>query len=335
MIGIVLFLGMPLFCSADSPRNMAGHPKSVESGTARSSTHSADEKIDKPPSSITAPVPPNARLRPWWLGDLLTVLGILVGVIIVVYQLGRQHKNQLKLQKENQREQFRLQIYLEFSKLLGVAVGKNIDSGQYAFHIPFHVRVYRDQLKKGFSPVPVQDRAMELCKRHNESLGADIEIMFLIERYQIVDPRLDIFRTAISVAHYDLMEAFMPLFSFLLEILPAEIPLPDGSYKTVNIIIPSDDQVHELEKLVNAYNSASDDMGSYLYDLNVEIQNTLLNNLFPNKAPRRKPLDPRFKVISTEAEEIDRLRKYFEEDTNWGKRKKQTEQDVLRNLKRH
>jgi hypothetical protein len=76
-------------------------------------------------------------------------------------------------------------------------------------------------------------------------------------------------------------------------------------------------------------------MGSYLYDLNVEIQNTLLINLFPNKAPRRVPLDPKFKVISTEPNEIDSLRKYFEEETDWGKKKKQAEQDVLKQLERH
>jgi hypothetical protein len=155
----------------------------------------------------------------------------------------------------------------------------------------------------------------------------------MIERYQIVDPRINIFRTAIAVAHHDMMETFRPLFSFLLRILPDDIPRPDGSYVLVNVISPSDEQVNELKILVDAYKAASDDMGCYLCDLNVELQNTLLSNLFPQKVPRRKPLDPRFKVISTEPDEIEKLQKYFDEETDWGKKKKQTEQSVVSQLK--
>ena len=87
-----------------------------------------------------------------------------------------------------------------------------------------------------------------------------------------------------------------------------------------------------IKKFINAYVAASDDLGSYLYDLNVELQNTLLIGLFPNKAPRRVPLDPKFKVISTEPNEMENLRKYFEEETDWGKNKRQTEQDILSTL---
>jgi hypothetical protein len=153
--------------------------------------------------------------------------------------------------------------------------------------------------------------------------------MGLIERYQIVDPRLSIFITAFNVAHHDMMESFTPLFSFLFKILPVEVLRPDGSFELLNIVNPSDGQVHKLEMLVEAYSEASGDMGSYLYDLNVELQNTLLGGLFLNKAPRRIPIDLKYNVISTEPDEMERLRKYFEDETDWGKNKKQTEQDVF------
>jgi len=267
------------------------------------------------------------------VGDLITLLGILVGVIIVIYRLGRQHWNEIKLQRENYREQLRLKIYQQFSKPLNVAIHKNIDSSLYAFHIPMNVQIYRMQIKDGFSHSPLRDRALELSKLHYETLKAITALTFMIERYQIVDPRINIFRTAIGVAHHDMLETFNPLFSFLLRILPNEIPQPDGSHVLVNVINPSDQQVNELKMLVDAYKAASDDIGGYLYDLNVELQNTLLSNLFPQKIPCRKPLDPRIKVISTEPNEIERLQKYFEEETDWGKKKKQIEQGVVSQLK--
>ena len=329
---LFIFLCMPIFCLASSPVNLSDQAKSNELKDVPSSTNLMAEKISKSPNPNKSSTSSNYNLRPWWLGDLLNIFGIIIGILIVVYQLGKQRRNELTVQKENHREQFRIQIYQEFSKLLGIAVEKNIHSKMYAFHIPMNVHNYRDQNKKSFSPAPLRDRAMELSKRHFDSLNAAIELVFLIERYQIVDPKLDIFRTAIDVAHYDMRETFEPLFPFLLEILPNEIPLPNGSYGLVNVISPSDEQVSELEKFVNAYVAASDDLGSYLYDLNVELQNTLLIGLFLNKAPRRVPLDPKFKVISTEPNEMENLRKYFEEETNWGKNRRQTEQDVLSTL---
>jgi hypothetical protein len=263
---------------------------------------------------------------------LITVIGIIVGVVIVVFQLGRQHRNELKLQKENIRDQLRINLYQDFLKLLAAAVEKHVSSHMYAFSMPMHVQIYHDQISKGFPTSPLSYRAMEFSNRHHATLNAVIELVFLIERYYIVDPRLDIFKTAISVAHHDMLKTFSPLFTFLLDILPAELPLPNGSCNLVNVINTSDEQVCELKRLMKEYISASDDMGSYLHDLNVEIQNTLLSNIFPNKAPHRVPLDPKLKVISTDPIESKKLMKYFKEETDWGKEYKETIQNVQKEL---
>ena len=78
---------------------------------------------------------------------------------------------------------------------------------------------------------------------------------------------------------------------------------------------------------------ANDELINYLYDLNVELQNIFLSKLFNNKVPRRQPLDPKIKVISTESkEELEKLRKYFEEETNWGRNKQRSKQEVLNKL---
>lgn len=291
-------------------------------------TKSLTKENSDPPHSITALKPSNKSERPWWLGDLISIAAIIIGAIMVVCKLGWQHKQELILQKENHREQFRIQIYQEFSKFLGLAIEKNISSKMYASNISMNMHIYHDLIKKNLPPVPLSARAVELSKRHNDTIEAAAELIFLIRRYQIVDPRLDIFRTALNAAIHDMRETLRPLFPFLLEVLPVEIPRPNGSYELVNIINPSDEQVNKLEKLVNAYTTASDDMISYLYDLNVELQNTLLINLFPNKALRRVPIDPKFKVISTEPNEVERLQKYFNQETDWGKKMKQAEQRV-------
>jgi hypothetical protein len=318
-IVIAVLLSMGGLCWPEG-LDKAGQAKEAESIITSGAIHSSKAEV-REHATVNTQKLSNGSARPWWLGDLLTVLGIIIGAIVIIYQLGRQHRDKLRLQIENHREQFRIQIYQEVSKLLSAVVDKNIDTGMYAFNMPMHVHIYKGQIKQGFTPAPLQDRAMELSRRHNESLQADTELICLIERYQIVDPALDIFITAFCSARHDMMRCFMPLFTFLLEILPAEIPRQDGSIQIVNVVNPSDDQVRELERLVDEYKAASDDMGNYLYDFNVELQNRLLTNLFPNKAPRRKPLDPKFRVVSTDPGEIESLRKYFEDQTDWGKAK--------------
>ncbi len=42
-----------------------------------------------------------SETRPWWFGDLLTVLSIISGALLILLQLSCQHRRELELQKEN------------------------------------------------------------------------------------------------------------------------------------------------------------------------------------------------------------------------------------------
>lgn len=271
--------------------------------------------------------------RPWWLGDLITVLGIFAGAGMIIWQLGRQHKNELKIQKENCREQLRLEIYQEFSKTLEEASEKNSDVGMYAFLIPMSLNIYINQIGSGFNPVPVMSRAIEFSNKHSEASSSIIKLIRLFEKYEIISPELEIFKLAINVAIHDMEDGFNPLHSFLLQILPMDIVDSAGDTQLANIIIPTQEQMNQLDTLVSAYKSAADDLSGYLYDLNIEIQGMFLGRLFDNKIKKRVPIDPKIKVVTTEPEEMRVLKKYFEEETAWGKSVKRTEEGVKSALK--
>jgi hypothetical protein len=71
-----------------------------------------------------------------------------------------------------------------------------------------------------------------------------------------------------------------------------------------------------------------------LNDLIVEAQKNLLSGLFEGKVPLRQPLDPRFKVISTDSDkEIEELLRYFTHDTAWGKNNALTRETVKEQLR--
>lgn len=267
-----------------------------------------------------------------WLSYLITFLSIVVGAVMILYQLGRQHKNELALQKENFREKLRLKIYQEFSTVLQKASKNAINAGMYAFHIPISLKNYLYQLNIGLSPAPIRQRVIEFSKLHNRSEQGVIKLIRLFEKYEVISPELNIFKLALNVASHDMREANTQLHTLLLQILPMDIALPNGTHQVMNVIRPTDAQLQQLEKFVSKYKKAEDDLCGYLYDLNVELQNIFLSKLFNNKVQRRQPLDPQIKVISTEPSEVQKLHKYFEEETDWGRRKRQAEQAVMKRL---
>jgi hypothetical protein len=82
--------------------------------------------------------------------------------------------------------------------------------------------------------------------------------------------------------------------------------------------LPSPGELHQLKHLIDNYYEAMNEIAGYIFDLRVEAQNNLLSNLFQNRVPQRKPLDPKHKVISTDAEVAEQLIRYFEKETAWG-----------------
>ena len=72
-----------------------------------------------------------------------------------------------------------------------------------------------------------------------------------------------------------------------------------------------------LERLSKIYIEACSDLLSYLYDLGIESQNTLLSDLFPNRLPGRVPLDKSKLVIDTSPETIRSLKEMIASSDPW------------------
>lgn len=306
-LSLITFLMYVPIADARQPQNTSSDSVTTNSISLQPMTSSPQNRS---PLEVHALIEEN-NTRPWWFGDLVTLLGILVGAGMIIYQLGRQHKNELALQRENAREQLRLQIFQEFSPVIKVATEKIIDAETYVSSIHSNLRMSQQLLEDA---LPIKERATEFSKRHQEATYSLIKLIGLIGKYEVVSPQLDIFKLAIGVAKHDMTIAS----GRLIRILPMDIITPDGVSQVVNVI-RSTEQLNELDKLLGDYKRAEMDIIGYLNDLNIEMQNIFLSKLFDNKVPRRQPLDPRIKVVSTEPEEVEKLRKYFEEETDWGK----------------
>jgi hypothetical protein len=154
-----------------------------------------------------------------------------------------------------------------------------------------------------------------------------VETIFLLEKYFIIHPDLDILRLALSSAAHDVWESFHPLFDFMLSHFPMDV-LTEHGQKVENILLLTPDQHATLKALTDGYYDAMMDLGCYLDDMRTELQTLFLSNLFPNTIPRRRPADPSKKVLSLEPNAIKSLRQHFLKNTAWGKKAIATQLDV-------
>lgn len=245
---------------------------------------------------------------------------IIVGVIVVLLQVYLQHRSELRLQQENYRERLRLQVYREISAAVTDASARVRDAHLYAFTLPASLEMFHDALARGgLAPSPVKQRAEDFAAKHGDAERSLHGLVNLLGTYEVTVPRLDIFSIALEATAHDLREEFQRLHRHLLDVLPIEIRIKDGSNQTVNVKDLSREQLRELNGLTSSYSSAGLTLISYLLDLKVELQNRLVGPLFGVSVARRCPIDPEVKVITTDAEDYAPLRRYFLEDTEWGK----------------
>ena len=248
---------------------------------------------------------------------------------MIVFQLGRQHKNETDRQTQNFKGQLRLQVYQEFSSRLSAASDAVGSAAMYAFTGPMHATLYAKQLALGLHPAPVQDRAMSFLEENHKASDEVVEVIFLVEKYFIVHPDLDIFRLAFSAAMHDLRDTFNALFDFMLRNFPADAQTPSGN-SVENVEPLSEEQIQDLQRLANAYHRVAMDIEGYLTDMRTELQTLLLSYLFPNTVPKRRPSDPNTKVISLEPAGVNSLRLHFLKGTAWGKQAVETQMQVHR-----
>ena len=316
--------------------------------SASTPIHVTVEPAPTPNITVQAAAPPAVTVNLpedsiWWrvLDVLVTVLGFIVAAGVIFWQMGRQHKSALLLQKENAREVLRSEVYDKLRLTIVNTENALVDAAGYARMIPFNLRNYRTQVSMGIdcaggSPI-VRDRAPELSGLHGQMVSAVAELLFIFDSYAIAIPELEVFKDALNSALHDAAEAFMPLHSKLIPVLPTELSSPrshepQNSQKLYHVPAPPDDRkLEQIQRLVDGYTFATDDIGRYVDDLRVEAQNTLLKDLFPGqRAPIRQPIDPAYKVIRVD--QATELKRYFREESPWGKNIQVSKNKVQENL---
>ena len=264
----------------------------------------------------------------WWVGYSITALAAVLGAMMIVWQIGRQRRNEIDAQRENYKIELRLHVYQEFStKLLRASDSLGL-VGMYAFCIPQHMELAAHAAAAG-QVQPVSDRAKAFLDLDAKAHAEIAETVMLIEKYLIIHPDLDILRMALSSAAHDLREAFSALFEFMLHHFPVDLVTGEVA-TTVNVRAFSPEEREQVRAIAMAYHDKASDAQCYLTDIQTELQQLFLGSLFPNQPRRRSPADPSKRVLSLDPASIRSLRQHFLKNTAWGRSAVATSMDVHR-----
>jgi hypothetical protein len=155
---------------------------------------------------------------------------------------------------------------------------------------------------------------------------AALRFIFLVEHRRFIDPRLVIFRTALSVVFHDTHDL---MFSRLVVPIVPALPM-DGPNGLLPYAPPSPEAADEIRELSDRFIGSLDDAVSYAEDSLVELQNRLLGDLFNSSVPHREPIDPNSKVITLD--NAGELEKWFNTSTVWGRSKANIEAETRERL---
>jgi len=266
------------------------------------------------------------------IGHALTFLGLVAAALTVVWQMRRQHESSLALQRESAREALMLRIYETLLLRVRALSDANVAASIYAFGIPFAIESLQQERAAGYQPPPLSQRATVFSDLHNKAEREFAELIVEFESWSIAFPGLHVFQVALSAAAYDVGQAFPSLFSALLKILPMDPPPTEAGKPTIIHPPPSPEALASLKLLIERYREARDEVGCYVQDLTIEAQNNLLSGLFRGKVPPRQPIDPRYKVISTDPQKAEELIRHFMTLTPWGENQAAIDAEVRREV---
>jgi hypothetical protein len=234
------------------------------------------------------------------IGHVLTLASIVAGVLIVTWQIAKQHRNSLRLQEEHLKNELRVKLYERLADAVeeaSSAMSASLSAARRAM-MPF-------ELPRPIAGAPDRDAAPALSNSRDRVTAAITKLQVVMERYEIVFPGFVDMRTALGEEFKAFLTVHWDLCSCITIFLPMRADDPE-SQAAVDRLFPrpaADADIIRLKDLHSRFQDVCYNMEAYTADVRIEGQNVLLGRLFARTLPPRKPLDPSVKVLAPSTRE--------------------------------
>lgn len=259
---------------------------------------------------------------------VVAILAASASVGTILWQMKKQRQHTLEQQKQITKSHLRLEAYREFQKIYAPFLETSlIEIEIRLIFIAFQKQLDDGQL--GLPVTPIQYREPDFREKLENHLNNAIELTFYIERHAPLLPNFDVFKRAFSVAHHEIQKDRRALQYTMLRWLPMEhknFKIDPIAPQFVNNPQITSDAVKEFETVMEPILDSLGLLKLWAMDLTVELQNHLLGDYADCKVSHRKPLDNKFFVVSINR--YDELMKYFNEETEHGRKFKIIEEKI-------
>ncbi|MGH7490077.1 MAG: hypothetical protein ACREMY_31390 [bacterium] len=216
-----------------------------------------------------------------WLAPqpILSAATLILGFILLVWQLGVQHRNTLEANRRQGQDRLKLDIYKEIAERIE---GTRAPLTEFGMVPTGFVGELTLRQTSGIAS-HYQSQLRRLPKETSDSVVA---LMATLESYEIAMPGFAVFRTELSDSLRQAQAAYG-------DFVRLAAPLAESHTHPITTGNES-----ELSRLATITMRATVDLTSVIWDLRVAAQNYLLGGLFPDRrVPERNPEDPSVRVI--------------------------------------
>jgi hypothetical protein len=256
-----------------------------------------------------------------------TALAAVIAALMIMYQIARQGRNAIEQNKRNEAMKLRLKIYEEFSAPAEAMMRAEGAFSSYVRNFVTELELRRVIEATNPNPPTPRARLATMRERRETFVQTVIDLMIAIERWEIIDAKLDLFRLGLSVGLHDLHDAITPHSKLALRYMP--VPRSDAARdgETLPWTTPSEAEIAEVKSASEALVNAAMVLNDYGSDFLIAIQNMLIGELFNTTRKPRTPLDP--KRFALRLDRYPALKKHFETETAWGRDMQKAEKRVL------
>lgn len=250
------------------------------------------------------------------VSGVFTILAAAGAAYIAFWQLRRQLENAAANNLHAEKLKLKKQIYEEMADAIREALDAArameryiVGSYREAWQ---HKELYINDVYD-MAP-PVEHRYTEVVDRETALFEKVNEIVRLLSRWEVIDPRIRLFKMAMSAALHEVRESMKTYNRRTLGVLP----LDDASHENVGWKPPSEKTLEELSDTTDILRVGIDYVRYWVLDLQSAMQTALLGELFNTRVkPRMEQPDHPARVLTLEDEE--ELVRYLLEETSWGK----------------
>lgn len=242
-----------------------------------------------------------------------TIITATISVLVIIYQLRRQHREAIEQHKRSVKADLQLDAYRDFQ----AAIRPYSDSGSptaMIVSIRTAFSIATDRGRAGQVQSAVIYRTPSFMADINQHVNSAIRLVFFLERYEALLAGFDIFKIAISSAINDLHAAVLPFQSMLCRWLPIENPeVARNPAAPAFIYLPeiTANAITEFDVAAEPLQVALGRLQCWISDLAVEVQNHLLGEYADQPVKRRNAPDQTYFTVTAAPGDRQRLDELF------------------------